>query len=209
MAFPTSLDELANVADGVDYPEAAHINNLNDAVEALEAKVGVDDSAVATSIDYIIKNQIWPVGAVFISVVDTDPATLIGFGTWEQVAEGQMIVGQKDTDTDFNVAEETGGAKTATLAMTNMPSHDHTGSSIAGEAGHRHSVGGDNIIGNSSGHWAYGSGTVSGADISKTAVTSGAGTNHTHSLTVASQGSGTAFSIVNPYFVCYIWKRTA
>jgi len=50
--YPENLDELSNVADGVDYPKAADINDLQDAVEALEAKVGVDDSAVATSVDY-------------------------------------------------------------------------------------------------------------------------------------------------------------
>jgi hypothetical protein len=49
--FPTNLDDLANVSTG-NTITAAHKNDLNDIVEALEAKVGVDSSAVATSHDY-------------------------------------------------------------------------------------------------------------------------------------------------------------
>src|SRR5688572_6930180 len=35
----------------------------------------------------------WPVGSVFLSVVATDPATLLGFGTWAAIAAGRMLVG--------------------------------------------------------------------------------------------------------------------
>jgi hypothetical protein len=46
MAFPTSL---TNAVDGVTDVIAAHLNNL-------EAKVGIDDSLVTTSLDYLLKN---------------------------------------------------------------------------------------------------------------------------------------------------------
>jgi len=54
----------------------------------------------------------FPIGSVFLSVVSTNPATLLGYGTWVRIAEGRMFVGQKSSDADFDVAEETGGAKT-------------------------------------------------------------------------------------------------
>ena len=63
-SFPTSVQALTNVTDNVDYPEAATINYLNDTVEALEAKVGIDSSAVATSHDYILSKQTWMDGWV-------------------------------------------------------------------------------------------------------------------------------------------------
>ncbi|KPL27889.1 MAG: hypothetical protein AMJ72_06365 [Acidithiobacillales bacterium SM1_46] len=50
--FPTSLDSYSTKTDNVDDVMAGHPNDLQDAVEALEAKVGVDGSAVTTSHDY-------------------------------------------------------------------------------------------------------------------------------------------------------------
>jgi hypothetical protein len=46
MTFPTAL---TNAVDGVTEIIAAHLNNL-------EAKVGIDNSAVATSLDYLLRN---------------------------------------------------------------------------------------------------------------------------------------------------------
>jgi hypothetical protein len=58
--FPTSLDSLTNPAAGDSLSSPSHAGqhaNVNDAVEALEAKVGVDGSAVTTSLDYKVANQ--------------------------------------------------------------------------------------------------------------------------------------------------------
>jgi hypothetical protein len=57
ISFPVTLDDLTNPtpADNLNTPAVLHSTqhaNLNDAVEALEAKVGVDGSAVTTSLDY-------------------------------------------------------------------------------------------------------------------------------------------------------------
>jgi hypothetical protein len=56
-AFPTTLDDFTNPtpADNLNTPAVLHSTqhaNVNDAVEALEAKVGADSSAVAASLDY-------------------------------------------------------------------------------------------------------------------------------------------------------------
>jgi hypothetical protein len=72
--YPTSLDNFTNpqpsdTLDSVAAPHATQHSDLNDAVEALQAKVGVDNSAVTTSLDYKISdheykltNGIIPVG---------------------------------------------------------------------------------------------------------------------------------------------------
>jgi len=57
--FPSSLDSFTNPSstdamDSVSVPHATQHSDLNDAVEALQAKVGADSSAVATSHDYKI-----------------------------------------------------------------------------------------------------------------------------------------------------------
>lgn len=57
--FPTSLDALTNPAptdDTLLVSHSAQHSNVNDAIEALEAKVGVDSSAVTSSLDYKLKN---------------------------------------------------------------------------------------------------------------------------------------------------------
>jgi hypothetical protein len=55
-SFPSSLDSLTNPNGTTDYldtvPHGAQHANANDAIEALEAKVGADSSAVTTSHDY-------------------------------------------------------------------------------------------------------------------------------------------------------------
>jgi len=58
--FPTSLDSLTNPAAGDSLSSPSHSAqhaNVNDAVEALQAKVGVDGSAVTSSLDYKVANQ--------------------------------------------------------------------------------------------------------------------------------------------------------
>ena len=70
-------------------------------------------------------NAAWPIGAWFFSGVSTDPATLLGIGTWIRVAEGKMPIGVDVTDTDFNAAGKTGGEKTHLLTVPEMPAHTH------------------------------------------------------------------------------------
>lgn len=57
--FPNTIDTLTNPT-GTDkvatVDHAAQHANANDAIEALQAKVGVDSSAVTSSLDYIVKN---------------------------------------------------------------------------------------------------------------------------------------------------------
>ena len=60
--FPSGLDSFTNptatdAMDSVTVPHADQHANVNDAVEALQAKVGVDGSAVTTSLDYKVANQ--------------------------------------------------------------------------------------------------------------------------------------------------------
>jgi hypothetical protein len=57
-------------------------------------------------------DKVWPVGSIFISVVSTNPATLLGFGTWAAFGLGQTLIAINSGDADFDTAKKTGGAKT-------------------------------------------------------------------------------------------------
>ena len=53
--FPTSLDALTNPQSTDELTNPSHADqhaDANDAIEALQAKVGVNGSAVTTSLDY-------------------------------------------------------------------------------------------------------------------------------------------------------------
>jgi len=52
--FPTSLDSFATLTDNVEDVLSSHQNNRADAIEAIEAKIGIDSSAVVTSLDYLL-----------------------------------------------------------------------------------------------------------------------------------------------------------
>jgi len=165
----------------------------------------------------------WPVGSVFIGVTSTSPATLLGGGTWAAFGAGRVLVGI-DTggspDADFDTVEETGGAKTVTVTGTNTAEATHTHSvtsnvTVADHGAHTHAVNASGTsavkVGTSSSNAAASGHTHDTGNPNATmthtptnnAVTSGAGASHNHAFT------GNATSVVQPYIVVYMWKRTA
>lgn len=69
-------------------------------------------------------NFVYPVGSIYISINSTNPSTLFG-GTWTRFGKGKTLVGLDENDTAFDTSEETGGEKTHTLTVAEMPSHTH------------------------------------------------------------------------------------
>ena len=73
--FPASLDSLTNPSssDSLNSPShSAQHANSNDAIEALQAKVGVDSSAVTSSLDYkVAQLEAGATGGKILQVVST------------------------------------------------------------------------------------------------------------------------------------------
>lgn len=70
---------------------------------------------------------IYPVGIIVAFAVHVDdPADLFLGTVWERVAEGQVLVGQKGLDSDFGTMGQTGGEKSHTLTLDEMPRHAHS-----------------------------------------------------------------------------------
>jgi len=146
-------------------------------------------TAVAALDQAAINNLVYPVGSIFTTVSSTAPATLLGMGTWAAFGAGRVPVGINASDSDFNTAEETGGSKTHTLTTSELPSHTHTFDYTQNP----------NTNGaNSQPH-----------PISSTAHGSNSGYNVVANKTTNAAGSGSAHTIVQPYIVVYMWKRTA
>lgn len=54
--YPTSTDSYTTKVDNTDSVYAAHINAVQDAIAAIQAKLGVTSSAVSSSVDYFLYN---------------------------------------------------------------------------------------------------------------------------------------------------------
>lgn len=150
---------------------------------------------------------IYPVGAIYMSVNSTSPSLLFG-GRWVQISQGRTIIGQ-GTGTDSNSEQQTfangdtGGEYNHTLSTNEIPSHTHNSISLTGSTriqqynGSASSTTG--IISQSNNN--YNIGTTSGSNFGSTTITVDA--THTHD----SVGGGQSHNNIQPYFVCYIWKR--
>lgn len=60
--FPISLDDFINYVDGTTIMESITLNDMQFAIEALEAKVGVNNSIVVASHDFKLANILLPSG---------------------------------------------------------------------------------------------------------------------------------------------------
>ncbi|HUS87961.1 MAG TPA: hypothetical protein VMW91_01095 [Desulfosporosinus sp.] len=56
VTFPGGIYSHVTLLDNTDDVLASHPNTLGEEIEAIEAKIGINASAVATAIDYFLKN---------------------------------------------------------------------------------------------------------------------------------------------------------
>ena len=131
-----------------------------------------------------INNLVYPVGSIYTNMaVATNPATLLGMGTWVAYATGRVLVGKAGSGT-FDTLNEEQGTETTTLSIAQIPSHTHTTS--AGQSGNPGNVLPNHLPGAAS---ASGSNTV---------------TNTSNAT-----GGGAAHTNLQPSVTVYMWKRTA
>lgn len=72
-----------------------------------------------------ILNLVYPIGRGFIDFTNTDYSNYLGF-TWKRELVGLTPVGYNAGDEDFDTIGKTGGEKTHTLTIDEMPKHNHT-----------------------------------------------------------------------------------
>ena len=193
----TSTHTELNLLDGVtanttelNYVDVATLGTA-EASKAVTADANKDitgirnltiTGALSAGSGLVTMSDIYPVGSIYINAaVTTNPATLLGFGTWVAFGTGRMMVGYDASDTDFDALQETGGAKTHTLTTSELPSHTHNnpaGISPAPNANDLDITGGN------------------GATVASNVVTD-------------ATGGGSAHNNMPPYIVAYMWRRTA
>ena len=177
-----------------------------------------------TSGDNVVSfDDIYPVGSIYMNAtVSTNPGTLLGVGTWVEMGEGKVLLGESGS----YAAGATGGATSVstTLTTNELPNHTHT-----------HDHGGEDFGTNAPGDHTHGyndkylymEGGISDGERFKDqdndarytdpGRTSGGAGNHSHTVTVNlanktsnGTGSGNSFttSVMQPYVVVYMWYRT-
>ena len=134
----------------------------------------------------------YPIGSIYMSINNTSPATLFG-GTWEQIQD-TFLLSAGSTYT----AGDTGGHSTHTITINEMPTHSHL-QRVISNFGYPNAW-----VGNDSNHpqnlYNGAGGYVSG----------GTWTEKTgYGNETDTRGNGQAMSIMPPYLVVYMWKRTA
>ena len=227
-------------------------NNGNDSDYELVGEIGVDGmpledyvSNQITDLKEYITNQMesildtfYPVGSIYLSVKNENPSTKFG-GTWVAWGSGRVPVGVNSKDGNFDSVEKTGGTSThshsitvnnkaaftsgsTTLTVSQMPSHNHAGSSTTTAITSSLRVVGVTGTGTASNHIVgFGSGAY--VNVSNTSnfpggnhyhnmnmKSNGGGQGHTHSIPVHNHtASSSSVSTLQPYITCYMWKRTA
>lgn len=193
-----NLSQLANNLDSSGRLDAT--DGLVNAVPLANGGTGASSVAAAVS---NLSASIYPVGSIYINAgVTTNPATLLGFGTWTAFGAGRVLVGLNASDSAFDTLQETGGNKDAVVV-----SHSHT-ANTGGAGTHAHTI--RTSLGTSR-DGGFGAVTTDANNFGTVMLAGNTDTipNHTHSVTVDSTGSTGTNANLQPYITVCMWLRTA
>lgn len=177
------------------------INNDMDTIDALfdtgaYLKVSKGGTGVGTMANLAIEigKLLYPVGSLYYnSSVTTNPATLLGFGTWTAFGAGRVPVGYNASNALFDALEETGGSADAIVV-----SHTHT--ATVTDPGHLHTY---ERVSGSAGAAGGGASVINQYPLANTSTA-------TTGITVSNSSTGSSGTNANyqPYITVAIWKRT-
>lgn len=189
-------DKIISLGKG-DMQKSVYDTNDDGIVDKAKTAEGlVNDNTPVSYRD--IANSIYPVGSIYISASNTNPASIFTWQTWEAFGQGRTLIGvgsvEKNNVTtygsvtagekNFISAIEKGGEYKHTLSAAEMPKHTHTVDDYYMDASQYNKV-------------------DFGKDLQVRA-----GTKHTE-RTTSSAGTGNSHNNMSPYVTVYMWRRTA
>ena len=160
---------------------ALDIDNAIDNVNVLSATVS----------QMILK--IYPIGAIYMSISSTSPASLFG-GTWEQIQDTFLLACGSTYEEGA-----TGGEATHTLTINEMPKHNHTVNI---------STDGTGLSTTNRVYWNSGLGSADKNAWGFSYVT-GDLPSGASGVSAVNTGGGAAHNNMPPYLAVYVWKRVA
>ncbi|EAX81226.1 hypothetical protein TVAG_208120, partial [Trichomonas vaginalis G3] len=189
----TSVKDTLNNLDKSCRNTEDHVRNF----EAYELPAMLDKKADKTELQTLkteILQTLYPIGSIYTSMNSTNPATVLGFGTWEQIVDKFLYCAR--------YSKQTGGSKKITEA--NLPPHTHTGTTnFSGD--HSHSL---------RDHPLYNSEYEAGNDVLSPSYNNAAkktfrptepGGNHSHTFTTNPTGLGADY--MPPFVTVFAWYR--
>jgi hypothetical protein len=170
---------------GLPKPLAQYLAELTGQIVALTGQIVALQTQVQSlqTASSPLENA-YPVGAIYTTTAATNPATHLGFGTWQSFGAGRTLVAHDPSSTNFRTVEGTGGQAEVTLTSGQMPRHRHKDFSrdefwAGGEV------------------WDSGGSRNTGADCcGRARWTDWEGNNEAHTN-------------LQPYIVVYMWKRVS
>ena len=152
--------------DALDDGDTA--TRANDFALAVAALIQPSITSAVNAAKTDVLKKVFPVGSFYTSYnVNTNPASLLGFGTWSAV-QGRVLLSASSA----YPAGSTGGAATHAITVAELPAHSHTGST-ASAGGHTHTA------------------TTASAGAHTHTISVASAGAHTHSGTAASNGAHT------------------
>lgn len=163
----------------------------------------------------------YPVGAIYISTVSTNPATILGFGRWEQIRDRFLLAA------GAYAAGTTGGEASHVLTASEMPSHSHGSGTLATASATpsmtatlNHAAANyfkgymmrDTGTTSASGEYAAaGSSAAKGFALDTVMNITVSGGTHSHGMSgsTGAIGNGYPHNNMPPYLAVYVWKRVS
>lgn len=205
---PVDSEIQSEIGAGNPYIRLAQILVPSGATEILESnitdtrnKVHLISDLIANSDDIIkvVNESSYPVGSIYINATDSrNPNAILKIGEWEQFGAGRVPVGVDANDGDFNLSEKTGGAKTHSLTVAQLPQFGWS-QTIHGQEN------ATNIY-----TMTVENGTLLGGLAPRYGnVGSGSGGATSRSSPGARWGGNQPHNNLQPYITVYMWKRIA
>jgi len=182
----------------------AKLNASNTFTGKLETTQTTPNNALGDNLKAVIRDFIYPVGAVYISFVKTSPATLFG-GTWEQITDRFLYCANSAGTTkgsSTHTHNNTVSIKNAshTLTINQIPSHNHSFKPCMSPINHQNNSKTESKT-QASDPGSWWCNNYNYVD------NTGGGQGHTHNNTVSiTNASGDSMP---PYITCYCWQRKA
>ena len=170
-------------------------------------------SPLSDRVDALEKQVNFPIGYIYISTSSKNPGSTFG-GVWQKIANGRCLLSVDETVE----SGQTGGTKTETLTIEQMPSHNHSATTNnAGNHSHTFAIKNNSdelqggysgrAIGSTGGMW-YG-GRIGFINTGGWSNTTNMSQTHTHAVNTSQSGGGESHNNMQPYYTAYIWTKVA